>query len=756
MQVPAFHGNVSFNAHHSPMGAFFTFTCGNFGTRGGLGLEAPRPGNQDIYIGVKDGDRYSAHPMKCLPFYEGADKNAQPILPDMAPENFVPEMSTEAPKKKRSEVLAYTAAQLQRYYAWATDRWVTPEYEFAIYTPFDSIPDPQSATSNQMRAALIPAVTAELVVDNRKGTQTKTGFFALRFSDPGVRLIDSGLSKGRVGFAFRDDMGVAAELVEVKTDGTRLGSDETGVYPFTFMRWAPNEGLADADNPSHMLGSCPGIGFEVPAGKMYVLRLAFGCFVNRIVTTRIEGRYFYTRYFASLTDVLNEALAYIRFAKVDCNTLNDKLLISNLNPDQQFLLAHATRSYYGATQLLDVAGQPYWVVNEGEYCMLNTLDLSVDHVFWENRFNPWLLKNLLENFVRYYSYHDQVKDPKTGELKPGGISFCHDQGIFNNFSPLGRSSYELTNLKGCFSHMTQEQLCNWSIIAASYMAYNNDTEWLLQNKHIIEACAQSMLNRSIGPDGKPTGIMTLDSSRCGNGWEITTYDSLDESLGQARNNLYLAVKCWATYLGLYRLFKQAGNNTGAEQMLQAARLNANNIAAAMRPEGFLPAVFEKDNHGYHSRILPAIEALSYAIYWSAAPNKVDGSDWLALAEFKPLVEALKKHTVTLLSDKEKRNHFADGGLKLSSTSKNTWASKVAIFEHVARELYNLDENGATRTAAAATGVGGWEKSDAAHTKWQVEGKSAYWACSDQIIEGVAMGSKYYPRIVTTMLWFKGL
>ena len=27
---------------------------------------------------------------------------------------------------------------------------------------------------------------------------------------------------------------------------------------------------------------------------------------------------------------------------------------------------------------LDVGGQPYWVVNEGEYCMMNTLDLSVE------------------------------------------------------------------------------------------------------------------------------------------------------------------------------------------------------------------------------------------------------------------------------------------------------------------------------------------------------------------------------------------
>ena len=49
------------------------------------------------------------------------------------------------------------------------------------------------------------------------------------------------------------------------------------------------------------------------------------------------------------------------------------------------------------------------MVNEGEYCMMNTLDLAVDHVFWELDHNPWLVRNLLDEFVRRYSYTDEVK-----------------------------------------------------------------------------------------------------------------------------------------------------------------------------------------------------------------------------------------------------------------------------------------------------------------------------------------------------------
>ena len=63
------------------------------------------------------------------------------------------------------------------------------------------------------------------------------------------------------------------------------------------------------------------------------------------------------------------------------------------------------------------------MVNEGEYCMMNTLDLSVDHAFWELEHNPWVVKNLLDNFVRHYSYTDGIKRAD-GTIGIGGISFC--------------------------------------------------------------------------------------------------------------------------------------------------------------------------------------------------------------------------------------------------------------------------------------------------------------------------------------------
>src|SRR5262249_39740440 len=105
---------------------------------------------------------------------------------------------------------------------------------------------------------------------------------------------------------------------------------------------------------------------------------------------------------------------------------------------------------------------------------------------------------------------------------------------------------------------------------------------------------------------------------------------------------------------------------------------------------------------------------------------------------------LRAHTVELLHDPQHRNLFADGGIKLSSTSENSWMSKIAIFQHVALHVLQLHEFDSYIAEIL-------KRADAAHVTWQTEG-SAYWACSDQIVSGVAKGSRYYPRLISASLW----
>ncbi|MCS7033606.1 MAG: glycoside hydrolase family 52 protein, partial [Phycisphaerae bacterium] len=528
-RIKPFHGNISFHAHHSPMGAYMSFTCGKFYTRGGFGLEMGRPGNQEIFVGVKRGRREEDVPLRCLPFFEGAESH------DSA--RFLVEGAAAGVAVGR-RIESYPAGRIRRRYGWASDSWSTPDFTFSIFTPFGPI----SPTDPPL-----PAILAELTIDNRRGRSTVTGVFAVRFPDGGLRLLDG---PGR-GFAWRDRLGVSVELWQWgrsnrKSAEGRMINDQL----LQFLRWDPAEALLDA-NPVHLLGNTAGFGFEVPAGLKRVLVLALGCYVEGVVTTGFRGRYAYTRCQSSLEQVLQEQLRRAASDRRRAAQLDATLERARLNRDQKFLIAHATRSYYGNTQLLEVGGEPFWIVNEGEYCMMNTLDLSVDQVFWELDQNPWVVQNLLDRFVRHYSFVDQIKIPRPGarsaarhqaqfgpeseaqprvlgapqpmelfELREGGISFCHDMGAHNQFSPPGSSSYELPDIVGCFSHMTSEQLCNWSLMAACYVHHTTDDDWLRRNHHIIAACLQSLLNR-----GGRAGFCQYDSARCRTGAEITSYDS---------------------------------------------------------------------------------------------------------------------------------------------------------------------------------------------------------------------------------------
>lgn len=720
---PPFPQNPNFNAQHAPMGAFMSFTCGHAGSGGGIGVEIGKPAAQNLFIGVKHGPRTHKGTLHCLPFLKGF------AGPNAAANYDVEKAAAQAAADRAYE--PYPADRVRRDYGWASDRWTTPDFTFTLFSPFGPIPEPGEHAA--MREALLPAVVGRLEVDNTDGTDVKTAVFAIDFGEAGTRLIGAP-GQSHVGFAWRRKMGVLAMLEDGAT-GEAGGLD-------ALQRWSVAEGLVDA-NPIHALGNTAGVVVEVPPGEKRSMLLAIGVYLDGIVTTGIEGRYYYTRYYTGLDDVLTSALDQAPALIARSEELDAELAASGLSPDQQFMLAHATRSYYGSTQLLDVGGDPFWVVNEGEYCMMNTLDLVVDQAFWELKYNPWLVRNELDSFTRHYAYHDEVGAPG-GSTRPGGLSFTHDQGVNNNFSPRGTSSYELTQLTGCFSYMTMEELLNWVLTAVCYVVKTDDVAWLTANRGTLAACAESLRNRC-----NAKGLMAYDSALCGGGAEITTYDSLDESLGQARANTYIAAKTWAVWLGLQLLDALHDGDRLVPVGDDPAGVLADSLIDAARDD-VLPAVLEANNPGYASRILPLAEPLVYPAYWLACldDRHVAGlpRDLLTAALGGPLVETVRRHTLALLADPQRRNVFPDGGIKLSSTSSNSWMSKIALVQYVCRAVLRLHDDPAMADLL--------NKADAAHTAWQTDGVSGYWACSDQFINGEAKGSRYYPRVVTTVLFLE--
>ena len=684
----------SFHAHHSPMGSHSSFTVGMFGANGGMALEKGSPADQSIFLGYRSESGLT----KLFPFYENLVNDAERFSQDDS--------------KEEAKTIEFSESEIKRNYKWATDEFSAPGINFRIKTPFFSIPDPESASKESLKKASCPASFIEISISN-DSDENWDGFFAIQGSTPWTPL--SSRDGNLKGMMSRDEMGFA--------------SDDESLSEF--IDFGIEQALAGTHKtPNFLLGPIGGISFKVTAGTEKTVRIALGYFRDGDVVFNRSASYWYTQYFDSIESVFSYALKYYNdFSDIVQKADND-LLSYGLSEDQQFLIAHATRSYYGSTEWLVEDGKPLWIVNEGEYLMINTLDLTIDMAFFELSLNPWTLKNVLEHFVDHYSYEDQVfspEDPNT--LLDGGVSFTHDMGVGNHFSPDKYSCYECAGIdRKCFSYMTYEQLTNWVLCAGLYISKTEDIEFLKRHASLLESCFESLKNRDNPDPSKRDGLMGYDSSRTMGGGEITTYDSLDHSLGQARKNIYLGGKCWASYLALEKFFKLLDKVTLADSAHAAAILCANTLENAFDEDlGFIPAVLEDGNQ---SAIIPAVEALIY-------PHKMGLEEALnPEGEFAGYLSILKKHISNIL--KPGMCIYDDGGWKLSSSADNSWMSKICLNQYVIHEILKMN-------------YGGEASADNAHVEWEVNGSKSQ-ACSDQFASGKPIGSLYYPRIVTNILW----
>jgi xylan 1,4-beta-xylosidase len=279
--------------------------------------------------------------------------------------------------------------------------------------------------------------------------------------------------------------------------------------------------------------------------------------------------------------------------------------------------------------------------------------------------------------------------------------------------------------------MSHEELVNWVMCALAYVHKTKDKGWLKKTVPVFKKVLTSLVQRDHPDPAQRDGVMSLDSSRCAGGSEITTYDSLDVSLGQARNNLYLAVKCWGCYVGLEDMFRRLGDAKNAALCLTQSRLAAATICASADKKGLLPAIL---NENVPSRIIPAIEGL--IIPHVLGLKKALSED----GEYGDLIRTLKRHLRVVL--KPGICLFPDGSWKISSTSNNSWLSKVYLCQFIAENILDCVPAKAMKTA------------DEGHAAWLLTKENSYWAWSDQIVSGEAKGSKYYPRGVTAILWLE--
>jgi hypothetical protein len=688
---------IDYNAQHSPVGAFASFTLGFPGARGGLGLEIGGPADENIYIGM---ETRKGGVFEALPFFAGSEDEARRYDVGAA-------ASGEA-----SETRPFPRSTISRHLSACCDTWKAGDLAFTVYSPAKPVPDPARASAAALREALVPAVFAELTADNTAGKKSRRVFFGYSGGDrySAMRRLDDLCGFPGVGQGLR----------------TAIVSNSPVVY--SGLGFTPGKCLAP-DHRENLVFGLGGTGLlmaDVPAGKKKTFRFAI-CFHRAgVVTSGLPCHYYYTRYFPDIEAVAGYALAHFEEQKKLALAFDKKL--SGLPEDRRFQLSQAIRSYYGSTQFLENGKTPFWVVNEGEYRMMNTFDLTVDHLFFEMEMNPWAVRNQLDWFVKRFSYRDKVRLPGDDRDYPGGLSFTHDMGIANHVSRPEYSTYELFKLDGCFSHMTHEQLVNWVLCGVTYVRSTGDTKWLKAHLPVFRDCLHSLINRDHPDPARRDGVMSADSSRCLGGAEITTYDSLDVSLGQARNNLYLAVKTWAAYLGLEAVLAGGPRSRDARLASAQAALGARTIASHLREDGFIPAVMGEGNE---SRIIPGIEGLVFPKIWGME-NAISEA-----GAYGSLIKALRTHLQTVLVPGTCL--FSNGGWKLSSTNDNSWLSKIYLCQHVAETVLGFPAS---------------SEADAAHRAWLEAPENAYFAWSDQMVSGVARGSKYYPRGVTAWLWLR--
>lgn len=682
MQV---HGD--YYSLHGIWGAGATLVLGRCGKGSGLVLGDVQPPDTSIFVGYRTGHEE----IKMLPFIRsnvkiGLDGSAY------VSENKVFNVTT------KNSFRAFKAEEICRTVTYSGESWSAGKVTFTVTSFFGQVPDPAKNAPPVLRSGMCPAILARVAFDNTDGADMLTGYFGM--NDINRPLSDStggsliGMAKGcKLGFAMLPG-GSAEEVLD----------------------WDSVEAAFNGNRQLRRLASEGGLRFRVEAGKKAEYLIALGVYEDGVVTTGHPARRYYTSLYRDLEDVLGWALENSGTLLDRAGRVDALLAETPLDKDRKFLISHAVHSYLASTELLlDDKGNPLFVVNEGEYRMMNTLDLTVDHAWHELCFTPWTLRNELDFFIKRSMYADSY-----------GVAFSHDQGVVNAFTPRGTSSYELSGLVDCFSFMSYEETLNWTLSACAYAANSGDQKWANDRSETVLRCLESLRARDRNGDG----IMDTDSDRCKGGAEITTYDSLDISLGQARNNLYLAVKAWGTFVCLEAFFKRQGDAASAGLAKESALAIARTVGSKFDPEArFIPAVFEGGNR---SQIIPAVEGLAYP-FLCGAEKELSSSG--LYGEF---IATLRAHLETVLVPGVCIDPVSDGW-KLSSTSKNTWLSKIFLNQFVAAEIFGIDDERVRK--------------DAAHAAWLLNG-SADFAATDQVDSstGKDLGSRLYPRLVTSVLW----
>lgn len=686
-----------FMTHHSPMGSWSSLTLGLPGAGVGIDMEGLGIQNAgDLVIACSRGPGKTI----ALPFFtpNKTDDYEGKAAGNAAPKTFL-------------EWRTVPVGELVRTLTPATDEFAGGGIRFRIISP--RAPFPASLKGKEMALATLPALLLEVEIDNSEHDVPATGFLGLSFRAAGrMRALDWA-DDGLVGVAYQDRWALAAmRNPEVYT--IRVGS----IAPM----------VQNGTGVIHPGGNEGGIAFRVAPRSKGTLTATFAFYrVGTDVAQGLPASYAYTAHHGSVEKVARAALGAADRLKESARLFNERVTPKGADPLAVELLAQASQGYYANASLLrDSKGALHWSVCEGGFGWRNTLDLAADHLLFELAAHPWVAGNVIDRFIDRYSYRDKVRfEGETEARHPGGLSFTHDQGNYTAYSPQGWSGYEQPNREGVYSFMTTEQLLNGAFCAGAYAIKGGDDAWRKRRLPIARGLIASMENREHHDPALRDGILRAQSDRVGTGKEITTYDALDHALVNSRGSVYIVVKTWAAALMLERWFNLENDKTHAARANALASRAAKTLVDKFDAvRGVLPANLLD---GGESLVAAAIDPLAVPLFCGLGEN---------MRKYPELLERLRTHGRTCM-EPGKCIDAKSGGLRLSSTSANTWPSKVAL------------------TLAGVGWLEGRRVKELAPTayaqlaSWMQVSANRLTLC-DQIdaTTGKTIGGVYYPRMVT--------
>lgn len=250
----------------------------------------------------------------------------------------------------------------------------------------------------------------------------------------------------------------------------------------------------------------------------------------------------YTEWFKSVDDVIDYAFTYQEEIIQKTNRFESQLKQQLPNPKQYWLAAQAFHSYLGNTWLVQPQNQPNhfrFLVWEGEFKYINTVDVAHEHGVLEGKFIPWAIRSELDQWQK------SVQRDDYGPVIPHDIGKRLD--IFN------RQTY---GVSGMFpSAMPVEENANFILLSYWYWFQTQDDAYIKRQLPFLMDLFSSLVARDTNHNGLADIVGT------------TTYDNPGNlSLLKAPDNVYLSIKQFAAYVSLAHLLHITGSTTQVAQV----------------------------------------------------------------------------------------------------------------------------------------------------------------------------------------------